>query len=143
VDPRAAVAADYPALYPARFWILTVVIAALTAVAGLWASDDFGLDNLKNIFSEPHFRTTRLAVHIVLGICLVVLPLVLALFANLSRGWLLTSMIFSLLLVLVAGAQVWMGVLLTFDSNDGPLTKFKPDQTIVAPTTKPSAVTMR
>jgi hypothetical protein len=117
--PRDEVTPDYPNLYPARFWLITFAIAVVTLIAGLWTSDDFRMDNIKSIFTDPGFRTTRLAIHIVLGASLMILPLVLALFANLSRGWLLTSMIFSLLLVLVAAAQVWIGVLMTFDGMDG------------------------
>ena len=41
------------------------------------------------------------------------------------HGWVLGF--FGLLLVAVIAAQIWMGILLTFD-GDGPLNRFKNDQ---------------
>jgi hypothetical protein len=103
-----------------------------TAAVGYWTMT--GSDVLTKAgwvdFKDEVLRYTgwppsRHLAHLILGLALVVLPLLCAMLAWLSprkRGMLI---IFSSLLVLVVAAQVWMGVLLTFDGGSGTLTHFK------------------
>jgi hypothetical protein len=58
------------------------------------------------------------------GLAIVALSLVLALLSRVAGRSKLTLLIFAVLLLAVVAAQVWFGVLLTYDSMQGPVMGF-------------------
>ena len=62
--------------------------------------------------------------HLILGLAIVVLPLILALVTRWTpRNRIIVGALAILLGVAIAG-QLWLGVLLMYDTPDGPLTHF-------------------
>jgi uncharacterized membrane protein len=121
-----------------RFWMLTFLIALMTAVGGLFVlarSASIPLDEVKQpkqfisdfrkqIQPEDFHKPTRVFVHFVTGSAIVVLPLFLAFLARFApRKRILLSVCAGLLIIAVA-AQVWFGVLLLYDTEQGPLKGF-------------------
>ncbi len=118
-------------VYPAgRFWLVAALVTLVAAgvgycmwgMQGSWSLSGFYNDTMTE---SGKFVMSRIAVHVWMGVAILVLCLILAGVARWSQRALALS-IFSLLIVLAIGAQVWIGVLLTFDSSDGPLFKFNP-----------------
>ena len=123
-DTHDVVYADSPAVqvkmiviaepvHAGRFWILAIVLALLTATAGVWVAG-WSWRQIKPLFAQP-----RDLAHMSLGAAIVVLGLMLLALARWGRGrrwWL--ALVASLLLAVVA-AQVWMGILLMYDGSDG------------------------
>jgi hypothetical protein len=123
-DSHDVVYADSPAVqvkmiviaepvHAGRFWILAIVLALLTATAGVWVAG-WSWGQIKPLLAQP-----RDLAHVSLGAAIVVLGLMLAALARWGRGrrwWL--ALVASLLVAVVAG-QVWMGILLMYDGSDG------------------------
>jgi uncharacterized membrane protein len=143
--PQFAPLADLPEepFVPAgRFWLIAALLALLTAAGGywIWANDgdtwaphSFWYDVMAN---KNGLKTDRAAVHVWLGISLILLPLLLAAFSRWAPRQKIVLAVFASLLVLVVSAQVFLGVLLTFDGGSGPLYRFAPpdkDSAAVAP----------
>jgi uncharacterized membrane protein len=123
-----------PKLPSARLWLLAVVITLLALASGLWfggfivgGSKIINVDELRRavqgITTNPEER--RMGIHIVMGSSILLLALILmilARFAPRSRIILGGS---SLLFTVVIATQVWTGILMLFDSDHGPLARFK------------------
>jgi hypothetical protein len=62
--------------------------------------------------------------HIGGGVSIVVLSLLMAFIARIAPRGKIVLLIFTLLLLGVVAAQVWFGVLLTYDTVNGPVTRF-------------------
>ena len=122
----ASLTPAHPRLYPGRFWLVTFVLAVLTALGGLWVSEDFDLKMIREMFSDSEVRSgnIRLFVHVLLGSSLVVLTFVLAGLTRLTPRWRVPTIAVSLLLILAAAGQVYVGTLMTFDSMQGSLMHF-------------------
>jgi hypothetical protein len=115
-----------------RYWVLTFLIAAATAAAGVWALSTWtgaktpqGLYEQVVQFDGAHRpQLTRRFAHTVTGAAIIVLPLILALAARFSprRGFIAAG--FGFLLAGAIAAQVWFGSLLMLDSPQGPLNAF-------------------
>ena len=116
-----------------RFWLLTFLLGALTALGGLFVlAIDSQTWDPKELWSlvrvevqgaSPAWLTRRMA-HVGGGVSIVVLSLLLAMVSRLATRSRLTLLIFALLLLAAVAAQVWFGVLLTYDSIGGPVTRF-------------------
>ena len=94
-----------------RYWLLATAFALATSVAGLW---------LIKVWDWPSLLATlkgqnRNMYHSILGTSIIVLTLVLALVTRIARRSKLAISIFSVLLFLAIGLQMWMGIVLTFD----------------------------
>lgn len=100
-----------------RYWLLATLFALLTSVAGLWLVKIWSWPNLVDMLRGEN----RNLYHSILGTSIIVLTLVLALVTRIARRSKLAISVFSLLLFLAIGLQIWVGVVLTFD---GP--KFSP-----------------
>jgi len=122
-----------PPIPAGRFWLLTALIAVGVIASGLWfggylASWPWIVDRervMRAIHRIPDAKRAREGLHIVFGTSILVLALFLAIltrFAPRSRVFLAA---FSFLMVLVMAAQIWLGVMLTFDGGRGPLARFK------------------
>lgn len=116
----------------ARFWMLAFLVALLTALAGAWVlSRGYETWDPKVLWqavsdrdqSDGKTLTRRLA-HVGAGSAIIVLPLFLAIFARVAPRAKFILLLLALLLLAAIVAQVWLGVLLMFDTNVGPLTRF-------------------
>lgn len=109
-----------------RFWLGTSAAGLLAALAAWWSAE--GNPIVDDLFSSLTAWTDpdhlRFAVHIGFGIALLVLPAFLALLCWLAPQRRILAGIFTLLLLGVACAQVWWGVLLLYDGHQGPLFAF-------------------
>jgi uncharacterized membrane protein len=118
--PQVEITGEIERVPAGRFWLLTFLLAAGTALAGWWVlGGELGTyrpqDLWKQVTSDGHIR--QLA-HVIVGVSIVVLPLLMALLARVARRRRGTTALFSLLLVLALAAQVWLGALLMFDQHD-------------------------
>jgi uncharacterized membrane protein len=128
-EPQDAI----PRVPSARFWLLTFLVGLLTAVGGLvvlaidsqeWRPRElWSLVRVEVEGASPSWLTRRMA-HLGGGLSIVVLSLLLALVSRVAARSKLTLLIFALLLLAAVAAQVWFGVLLTYDSIGGPVTRF-------------------
>lgn len=106
----------------ARFWLVTTLVALATAVAGIWT---MGIWNFKDISDQlRNANHNRALVHVVVGVTIVVLTLILAILARWGKRNKVMLTIFALLMVVAIAAQVWLGVLMMFDTTSGSLTRF-------------------
>jgi uncharacterized membrane protein len=119
-----------------RFWMLASLLTILTIASGLWFGDFLfhpgtkviDVQMLRSAMQNIKIAgSARMGMHIVFGGSILVLVLILAALTRFApRGRVLLSG-FSLLLVLCMAAQVWVGVLMLFDEDRGPLSRFKTD----------------
>jgi uncharacterized membrane protein len=104
----------------ARFWLITVLAAVLTAVGGLWViADGLGVYNKPGLIwddiSGPGF--TRRMAHLIAGLTIVVLALLFAILARFARRNRTVAAVVAVLLVAALAAQVWFGALMLFDGS--------------------------
>jgi uncharacterized membrane protein len=124
-DPMHKPEAPPKAVPAARFWMLALVLALLTAAAGVWYTEGMDWTSMRtarNMLTQGASSTERagmtlgqkqLLYHILLGGAVVVLPLLLAALTRLTRSKVITTL-FALVLVGAVGLQVWMGILLLY-----------------------------
>jgi uncharacterized membrane protein len=142
-----------PAIPAARFWLLAALVAIGAVATGLWFGDfllpwpmvinkDHLVRAIHNIQSS---KQAREGMHIVFGSSILVLTLILALITRFAPRSRVILSGFGLLLVIAMAGQIWLGVLLTFDGDRGPLARFKtqaeataPAEEAPAPATQPS-----
>jgi uncharacterized membrane protein len=128
-----------------RFWLLTFLLGLMAIGGGLYVSHADELKSRQNVFravwSEikpaPDQKINRLLGHVVAGTVITITPLVLAglaRFAPRRRFWL---SFFTLVLIFAVASQIWFGVLLLYDTPEGPTTKFRTSEA-TAPAVTPS-----
>lgn len=110
-----------------KFWLLTSLAALLTAGGGVfilamemekWSIGELWTDA---IIGAMHDGNSRRMAHAIAGLTIVILPLVLAILGRWApRGKVLLG-IFSALLLIAVGLQLWFGIALLYDSPEGPL----------------------
>ncbi|HEY7091188.1 MAG TPA: DUF2231 domain-containing protein [Tepidisphaeraceae bacterium] len=108
-----------------RFWVLASLVAILTAGVGYFIlASGSGMWSLADVWKELIKPSTRRLAHAVAGVSIIVLPLILAMLARWGprRKW--TLALFSLLLLVAIAFQIWLGILLLFDTSEGSLTRF-------------------
>lgn len=94
-----------------RYWLLATAFALGTSVAGLWIVKVWSWPNLLDMLKGEK----RNMYHSILGTSIIVLTLVLALVTRIARRSKVAISLFSVLLFLAIGLQIWVGVVLTFD----------------------------
>jgi len=124
--PGATPLPEITRLPAARFWIAALVTGAITAVAGVWSVlGVFSVAGLKEdwkmLIASDH---RRLLVHVIAGVCLIVLTIILAIVNRLTQGRHRLKAVFVGLFLVAVFIQVWLGTLMLFDSHEGPLTGF-------------------
>lgn len=126
-----------------RFWLLTALLVLVTMMAGWWTlasqADAFdgrdfseGAQVLWEMVYNRDLNATdgsgsifnRRFVHVMTGAVILVVPLVLTVLARWGPRAKLWLWLFALLLIVAVAAQVWLGVLLTYDLPEGPITRF-------------------
>lgn len=124
-DPALAGIAPLPSTPASRFWLLATLLGLMTATGGLWLTNNWTLAGIKNDMSDPG----RDFWHIVFGVTIALVPLILAATTRWApRGRIVLGTL-SLLLLFVVAAQIWVGILLMYDSPEGGLTRFNPPAT--------------
>jgi uncharacterized membrane protein len=123
-----------------RFWLLAFLLGLLTFTGGLFViargADLFEpMSNqpkqIPNLLWEqikpPHGqKIDRLFAHAATGAAIIILPIVLGLLSRFAPRERIILLLTTLLLLAAVGVQIWLGVLLMFDSPDGPATAFNP-----------------
>jgi uncharacterized membrane protein len=125
-----------------RFWVLAAIVALLTTLGGLYIGGfliwpggvDWAAAKTAILDINTHGQR-RMAAHIIFGASILLLTVILAILAR----WAPHARVFlgacAALLIVVMAAQVWVGILLLYDGNIGPISKFKLPQP--TPTTQP------
>lgn len=134
-----------PRVYPGWFYFTAAVLGLATAFFGAWATMDElnreALENNLKLLKDPDHR--RLLIHVILGVAIIVLPLLAGLFVRFARRTRIIPLALASLMVLAIAAQVFYGVLLLYDGNEGPLFSFSTPETTQpesrAPTTAPAS----
>ena len=129
LEPQAEVAP----LKPGKAWLVTAFFFILTALGGwyvlgssnsgfapkaLW---DLVADRERDLNSSP---LNRRFAHVIAATATIVLPLVLAMVGRWAPRRKLVLLVLSLVLLAAIGIQVWLGVLLLFDTPSGPVVRF-------------------
>jgi uncharacterized membrane protein len=127
---------EYHTLPSARFWLLAMLLGIITALGGAYllaGPHGAGTWNLQTLWDQvrnsdqnpggPLHLTRRLA-HVISGSSIVVLSLLLAFFARFAPRARFIFFFLGLLLLAVVAAQVWLGTLLMWDTNSGPINAF-------------------
>lgn len=105
-----------PVIPAARFWLLALLAGLATAAAGLWQVHIWKWPDLQSLLKTEN----RNLYHAILGSSIIVLTLLLAIIARFARRAKFVLATFSLLLLIAIGLQIYMGILMTFDSAKGP-----------------------
>lgn len=125
-----------PVVPSGRFWLLTFIVALLVLLGGVavlgleserWAPKQLG----EMIAAQP-----RMLAHAITGGSIVLLTLCLAVAARWAKQNRMVLGILAALLLIALGIQLWMGILMLYDTPQGPLTRFNPAP---APTTQPAS----
>ncbi|HOM50195.1 MAG TPA: hypothetical protein PLE87_02925 [Phycisphaerae bacterium] len=113
-------------IFPARFWLTSLILAAITAVGGLWMTGDWRLTALLEPVRnrDLDWMNDRLFWHVVFGVTIVLCTLLLAIITRVSRRAKFFTLLFIFLLVIAAVLQLWIGMLMLYDSPHGPVTGF-------------------
>lgn len=120
-EPRDVSVAHIPA---SRFWMLTCLLAALTAGIGYWIlARGFEIWAVKDLWPYVYDSQRRFA-HVIAGGSIVVLPIFLAGLARWAPRRKILLTIFILLLLAAVAAQIWFGILLLLDSPNGRIRSF-------------------
>jgi len=111
----------------ARLWLVTSIVAIATAAVGWWVmAEGYDTWDIKSLVQQvfgPAREMPRRAAHVATGGAIIVLPLLLALVARFAPRRKILLLAFALLLIAAVALQVWFGILLMWDSPDGPLDK--------------------
>jgi hypothetical protein len=126
----------------ARFWLLTFLAAAITLALGWWVlaadAETFDIKRLWYLVFDLPIQNighlTRRQAHVICGSAIVILPLLLAILARLAPRRKILLLPVGLLLVAAIATQIWLGILMMYDTNSGPVTHFMPaDQAAAQP----------
>jgi len=124
------------------------VLVLLTIVLGLYLSNGSNphdwlnaKDSLKQLNTA---NQRRMGMHVAFGLTILLLTILMAVFARFAPHSRVTLAFFATLLVAAMAAQVWVGILMLYDSDDGPITRFKTTAELQqsSPTTMPSMTGM-
>ena len=129
--PDAEIGPDPDHVPAGRFWLLAALVLVGTAVIGYWRLENLkffkaeGWQDFVSTIDPKAWPPNREMAHLILGGAMVLLALLMAVFSrvaarNKSLLWTLGG-----LLVLIIAAQVWMGVLMTFDEGGSSLIKYE------------------
>ncbi len=117
-----------PKVYPGWFFIAAAVFALLTAFFGYWSFNEGSAftgqalsDNADVLGHSDHHRVL---LHVIMAACLVVLPLLLAMFVRWMRRGRIVPLVTTGLLIVVVGLQMWWGIAILYDGHVGPLFGF-------------------
>ena len=142
-----------PARVPSsRFWLLGALLFLVTLGLGVWylVSQEQSIPvsqmsasrivyQVRSTATADKFKENRRGFHIVLGCCLVIMPLILAAAVRWAAGSRFLVGILCAIMVLATAFELWIGILLIRDSPTGPLFRYKPEPTEQQASAAPSA----
>ena len=134
LNPDADFGAGPVGIPSARFWLLAALLTLGTMLAGwlmLSRMDEVGTMDPQAMWKSVVGKPRRLY-HVGAGGAILVSILILALVARFARRSKFLLGFFSLVLLLAVALQVWLGVLLMFDTPNGELHRFNPATSNVA-----------
>jgi hypothetical protein len=123
-----------------RFWLLTFLLALVTFLGGLWVIAR-GAEVFTTMNGHPNHipqllweqvrlkrgeKITRGFAHAVVGTAIVILPLILAGLARFAPRQKILLSIFTLILAAAVSVQIWVGVLMLYDTDQGKLLYWNP-----------------
>lgn len=114
-----------PIIYPGAFWIVSVLLLLVTAAIGLWVFGVRSVNDLLTLLRSKQVNDEwRPVLHLYAGASLIFLAMVLGLVMKIwPRRRLIMGMLCTLILIAVV-AQSWIGILMLFDGNTGPVLRF-------------------
>jgi uncharacterized membrane protein len=116
-------------IHAGRFWLLTFLVALVTAFAGVWSVvNTFNRQNLQRNWEylmHPAGKY-RLLLHSIFGASILLLPLILALLARYGRRRRGATTAFLILIVLAIGIQFFLGIAIYYDGPKGFFYRFNP-----------------
>ncbi|MFA5863641.1 MAG: DUF2231 domain-containing protein [Phycisphaerae bacterium] len=123
---------------PCIFWLLALLSGIGTALAGAWSvMDGFTVkafkENMEMLQQADHHR---LLLHVIAGVSIILLAIILAIVVHFSRKRCLLKDILIGILLLFVAFQLWLGILVLYDSHTGPLTGFNAVEQVQQPTTQ-------
>jgi hypothetical protein len=131
-----------------RFWLLAFVLALATFAGGLFVLSR-GADLFTQMDHQPKDipkllweqikpaagqKMNRHFAHAIAGTAIVALPILLGLISRFAPRERIILSLVTLALITAVAAQVWLGILLMFDTSDGPINHFNPPAADVRPT---------
>jgi uncharacterized membrane protein len=112
----------------ARFWLLAALFALLTASLGWWlVVDQEGVNNAFNLagmWKDQIQPYPRRMFHAIAGVSILLLSLLLAIIASTAPRARGLIFLISLLLIVAVAAQVWLGILMLWDTHEGRVQEF-------------------
>jgi hypothetical protein len=112
----------------ARFWLLAALFALLTAALGWWLlAGHEGVQNMLDVAGMWNGQIKiypRRMFHAIAGVSILLLSLLLSVIAAVAprnRGLIF---VVSLLLIAAVAAQVWLGILMLWDTHEGKVQAF-------------------
>jgi len=119
-----APAAPLQPIFPARFWLVAFIFSILATLAGLWMTWDWDLDAFSTPWQKGDISTSRVFWHIIFAASIIVCAIILAITTRVSRRAKAITVLFIIILLAAMSLQVWFGILMLYDSPNGPWTGF-------------------
>ena len=133
-----------------RFWVAASLLGIITLALGLYVG---GFSVWPKVLDFPQLRDSlmgialagqrRIAIHIILGTSILVLCILLAIIGFWAPRQRELLGLASLLLILAVAAQIWIGTLLLFDGDTGPIDHFRTPPAAQEPATQPASQPMQ
>jgi hypothetical protein len=122
-----------PTVYPGRFWILAILCGLATLVTGLWLFDALRPDQMLQLLQRLNSRRLlndewRPFIHGYLALTLIALSILLGIILRFAPRRRFVMGILCTLMVLCLCLQVWSGILMLFDEQEGTLFRFNRPQ---------------
>ena len=113
-------------VYPARWWLVGMLLALAAAAAGLWQANLTSWPLIKETLGDSWQNAFqhRSITHAILGGSIIVLLALLAILARVAKRNKILLCIVALLLILAIAAQIRIGVEMLYDGSGGALWKF-------------------
>jgi hypothetical protein len=114
-----------PVIYPGAFWIISIILLAVTACLGLWV---FGFSSIREFISLMRAKQAndewRPVLHALYAGVILMLVIILALMMKVAPRRRIFMGAFCTLLVLAVIGQSWTGILMLFDGHSGSVLRF-------------------
>lgn len=127
LEPRP----DPVVIRPGKYWLVTAFFFIATALGGWYvlgsSADTFVPKELWAMVADKSLNSggvTRRLAHVILASVTILLPFVLAILGRWAPKQTIALLVVSAILFIAVGLQVWLGILLLFDTPLGPITRF-------------------
>lgn len=126
LPPSAQILPTDTRIIAARFWLAAIIVLFLAVLAGVWSvigvvSVEAIRKDLQMLRESDHLR---LLVHVIAGVSFLIVAITLGLLVRFVRQHYTLKAVLIGILLLAAILQLWGGILMLFDSPEGPMTRF-------------------